>query len=173
MTLFAKFFKKNKVSQEQINRHFVFIEAPKACVVHAALLWGEGEWWPKDSVAQFQRQTNGGLQVGAQYLLMITKPLNIKFLLEVTKYDPQKFVERTFKSGMIVGCEWTKVEERSNGTRVDYELQYKIKGLFSKVLWNLFLKKMHENSIKTILACLKNHCLQTYQAQEQKKFNQG
>lgn len=160
--------KSQKDQPFQVNRHFVFVEAPIRIVGPEAEVWGEGEWWPKDSGVKVTRQTNGALAVGTRYLHSVNKPFVKDWISEVTKYVPGKLVERTFRGGLLEGFEAVTIEERSNGTRVDYELHYRVNGLVGKLLWLLIYRRKHDENIKKILEALKNYSLMQYQKQQGK-----
>jgi hypothetical protein len=77
-------------------------------------------------------------------------------------------IRRDFKTGIFKGYEVVRVGERSNGTRIDYELYYKIRGLVNKVLWSFIYRKKHDENIELILNALKDHVLGVYNRQQEK-----
>ncbi len=151
--------KKSPAKKLNLSRSFVFIEAPIELVGPEAIPWGESSWWPKDSVMQFRKTSAGELAVGATYDMRLLKPFPQVWKVEVTKFVPGLMVERTFKKGFFTGFEVVRAEERSNGTRVEYELHYTIPGPLNQILWNLMCSKLHDASITKILEALKQHCL--------------
>lgn len=152
----------------QANRHFVFVEAPIRIVGPEAEVWGEGPWWPQDSGVKVTRQTNGAVAVGTRYLHSVNKPLVKDWISEVTKHVPGRLVERTFRGGLLEGFEAVTVEERSNGTRVEYELHYRVNGLVGQILWSLIYRQKHDDNIKKILEALKQYCLTQHHNQQNK-----
>ena len=147
----------------QLNHHFVFVEAPVSIVAPEAEIWGEGAWWPQNTEVKITRITDGGMNVGTRYRHAVNKPFVKDWVSEVTKYVPGALVERTFQDGILEGFELIKIEERSNGTRVDYELHYRVNGLFKQLLWRLIYQRKHDENIRKILEAMKNYCLQQYQ----------
>jgi len=155
-----------KKSTVEVSRHFVFIEAPILSVGPEAMLWGEASWWPKSCVLRFTRLTPGDIAVGTVYQQQIVKKFfALKWQVAVTRFEPNRLIERTFQSGMLKGFEVVMVGERSNGTRVDYELHYEIRGLVNKILWPLFYKKKYGANIELVLSALKAYALQLAQAE--------
>lgn len=160
--------KKQASPKWDVNHHFIFIEVPIDIVAPEVVLWGESEWWPKKCLMRFTRESQGEIGVGTRYRQKIRKPLGHSWKVEVTKFIPDRLVERTFQTGMFQGYEVTKIEERSNGTRIDYELHYKIRGLLNKLLWPLCYRKQHDKNIKMILSALKDHVTKKHQEQQEK-----
>lgn len=163
-------FPKELTSEQQLNldRQFVFIEAPIDLVGPEALLWGEAAWWPKNSSMQFRKTSPGDLALGTTFD-MVYRPLNLTWKAEVLKFEPGTLVERTFRQGFFKGYELVRAEERSNGTRVEYELHYAFFNLFNMILWNFFGHRVHDANIKKCLSALKVHCLK----QAEKEGNLG
>lgn len=154
-----KDIKPKRATKLSENRQFVFIEAPIELVGPEVVLWGEASWWPKDSAMQFVKTSPGDVGVGTTFEMKLVKPIKHAWKAEVTRFIPGQLIERTFKTGPFKGYELVYAEERSNGTRVEYELHYTIPGPFDLLMWNLFCKKMHEASITKILEALKAFCM--------------
>jgi len=150
---------KPKKSGLTLDRHFVFIEAPVELVGPEAVLWGESAWWPKKSAMQFRKTSAGDLAVGATYEMRLVRPIPQAWQVEVTRYVPGHMVERMFKKGFFKGQEIVRAEERSNGTRVEYELHYAFSSPFHSLLWDLVCHKMHDANIMKNLEALKLHCM--------------
>ena len=161
--------KNHKKKKFQLNYHFVFIEVPFEFVAPEVMLWGEAQWWPKDFPVQYVRETQGEIQVGTCYKQKILKPVGLSWTVEVTKFVPNRLIERTFQKGILEGYEIVKVEERSNGARIDYELHYSLKGLINKILWPLVFEKHHDKNIEHLLLSLKNYMTQKFE----KKLDEG
>ena len=162
------FLSKGKGGQprEEVNYHFIFIEAQEQQVGAEVINWGESTWWPKDCYMRFIRKTPPGpLQVGTRFEQRVTwgSPLISGWLprwnVEVTKLIKDREIERTFLNGMFQGSETVYVEERYNGSKVIYEMRFRLVGFFNKLLWRLLFRKLHDKSIKRILAALNDYVL--------------
>lgn len=154
------------------NHHFVFIEAPIALVFPEIVSWGEAAWWPKKSDMKFVKKTEGDVAVGTRYVQKVKGAFAPHWVVEVSKIVPNKLIERTFKTGMFRGYEVVKLEERSNGTRVDYEMLYFINGFINKFMWSFKFKEKHDENLKLILATMQETIL-TKQKENQEKELEG
>ncbi len=148
--------------KECVKRHFIFIEVPVEIVAPEALPWGESAWWPKRCLMRYKRIHGDGIAVGTRYRLQIRKPLTPSWLVEITRLEDDRLVERTFRSGMFQGREILQVEERANGTRIEYTLFYRIRGLFNRILWPLLYRKQHDADLEMIFKALKDHVERKY-----------
>ena len=148
-------FKNPSPKKEQQNRHFIFIEALVEIISPEITLWGEASWWPKKSSMKFTRLTDQPVGVKTKYRQEVLLPLAPKWEAEVTRLIPNKEIERTFLNGMFKGKETVSLEERYNGTKVEYLMQYEVVGIFNKILWKLFFRKMHDQNIEMIFHALK------------------
>lgn len=166
MGVFSKFLKSknSSVKQDKLNRHFIFIEESADLIAAEIILWGEAFWWPKNSVMQFTRLTPGEIRVGTRYRQQVLLPFAPSWEVEVTKFDPQGEIERTFLSGMFKGKETVRLEERYNGTKVDYLMQYQIQGVVNKILWLMVFQKMHDQNLEMILKSLRDYIMKKKEA---------
>ena len=146
----------NRVKQ-RLNHHFILIEAPADLIVPEVILWGEAVWWPKNSSMKFTRLTPGEIQAGTKYRQKVLLPLAPTWEAEVTRLVPGKEIERTFLNGMFKGKETVTLEERYNGTKVEYVMHYEVLGILNRILWQLFFRKMHDRNIEMILKALQNY----------------
>ena len=126
---------KQREDSYSVNRHFVFLEVPVEAVGPQAMLWGEGEGWPKDCPMRFVKETEGETGVGTQFRMEIAGSKEPPWKVEIAHWDPNKFVQRIFLSGLFKGFEVLKIGERSNGTRVDYELYVSVRDPLKRALW--------------------------------------
>jgi len=133
--------------KQHINHHFIFIEAPVSIVGPQAVLWGEASWWPKDCLSIFTRLDEGQISEGTVYKQKIQKMFVPSWKVKITKLIPGNCIERTFLSGIFKGYELIKIGERANGTRIDYELHYRINGPIYRLVWPL-VRSSHDKSIK-------------------------
>lgn len=157
--LFQKWLKKTQHAPEKTNRHFLFLEAPVSIVGPLALHWNEGAWWPQTCDVEISKEGQDAMQVGTRYRQVLRGHKGKGWLVEVTQLVPGKLLERTFREGLFTGVEKIMLDERSNGTRVDYVLTYRVSGMLNQWLWNLFLEKKHDANIEMILKALKDYLL--------------
>ena len=153
------FLKFKKHSSPKLNHHFVFIEAAGDLIAPEAILWGEADWWPRRSLMKFTRLTSGEIQLGTRYRQKVLLPFAPKWEAEVTQLIPGKAIERTFLNGIFKGKETVSLEERYNGTKVEYAMRYEILGIGNQILWRLFFEKMHDRSIERIFKALQNYVM--------------
>ncbi|MCB9771276.1 MAG: hypothetical protein H6754_01805 [Candidatus Omnitrophica bacterium] len=152
----ASIFPRKAKSKDTILHEFMFLEAPIEAVSAELIAWGESTWWPQDSLWKYIRQTDGPVAVGTQYVIKINKKSAPDWAAEVTQLLPNRVIERTFTKGLFKGFERIMMEERANGTRVDYELHFQIRGPLNLILWPLVLRKQYVSTIKTTLDALRN-----------------
>ncbi len=158
--LFESIFKAKNKTKEKVNHHFVLIEeVPLAMVGQEIILWGEASWWPKKSLMKFTRLTRGEIAVGTRYEQKVLLPFAPHWEVEVTKIIPGKEIERTFLNGMFQGNESVQLEERYNGIKVSYSMQFQIQGWFNNVMWYLVFQKLHDKNIIMILTALHDYIL--------------
>ena len=143
--------------KQRLNRHFILIEAPADLIGPEAILWGEALWWPKNSSMKFTRLTHGEIQVGTKYRQEVLLPFAPKWEVEVTRLVLGKEIERTFLNGMFKGKEAVTLEERYNGTKVEYTMHYEVLGILNQILWQFLFQKMHNQNIERILKSLQNY----------------
>ena len=155
-------------SKDWVIHQFMFLEAPVEVVSAEVTTWGEASWWPKDCLWKYTRQTDGDIRVGTQYVIKINKPSAPDWKAEVTQLLPSRLIERTFTKGMFKGFERVILEEKSNGTRIDYELHFQLRGLVNILLWPFFLKKQYVATIKKVLEALKQYILAEAKRQHNK-----
>ncbi len=146
-------------SSFSVIHQFLFIEAPIEVVSEELIRWGESTWWPKDCLWKYVRQTDGEIRVGTEYLIKINKPSAADWSAQVSQLLPNRLVERSFTKGLFKGFERIMLEERANGTRIDYELHFKIRGLLNIFLWPFVLRSQYTNTIKKILTALKDYLI--------------
>ncbi len=148
--------RQNKTQQR--NHHFVFIEAPLDIVAPEIVLWGEASWWPKTCTMKFIRTADDEIKVGTRLRQKVLLPLAPSWDVKITKLTPGVEIERTFLNGFLEGFEKVTLEERVNGIRVDYTMEYRIQGSWNNALWVFAFEKMHDNNLEIILLALKKFC---------------
>jgi len=150
-------FKKPPAQKQKLNHHFILIEAPADLIAPEVILWGEALWWPKNSSMQFIRLTPTEIQVGTKYRQKVLLPLAPMWEAEVTGLIPGKEIERTFLNGIFKGTETVTLEERYNGTKVEYAMHYEVLGILNQILWQLFFQRLHDQNIEMILKALQDY----------------
>ncbi len=143
-------------SSFSVIHQFLFLEVPIQAVSDQLMIWGESSWWPKDCLWKYIRQTDGEIRVGTEYVIKINKPSAADWSVQVTQLLPNRLIERTFTKGLFKGFERIMLEERANGTRIDYELHFKIRGLLNIFLWP-FVRRQYIQTINKVLTSLKNY----------------
>jgi|GEM_PF-1517394 len=151
-----------KKIKEKIIHHFVFVEVPIEVVWPEVSLWGQAEWWPKKSAIKIIPIGSGDLEIGSKFRYKIQGLLLPSWQAEVTQLVPENLIERTFLNGPLKGYESVKLEWRYNGTRLDYELHYRARGLIYKIIWPLLEKKIYNVSVKQVLEALRNYVVDKY-----------
>ncbi len=155
--LIIKNMKRNNESLS--NHHFIFIEEPIGIVWPEVVLWGESTWWPKACQMKFRRLSTGEIQVGTKFEMRVTAPFTKPWQAEVIRLIPDVVIERAFLDGMFIGKEYVLVEPRSNGTRVDYVMEFKLNGFLNQILWPIIFERLHNKNIQMILQALKEFCI--------------
>ena len=160
--------KKEKKSAEKIQVHFVFVEEPLDKVAPSIMGWEESPWWPKKSGLTVTRKTPGPIQLGTvwEYKLPFLKAWTV----EVAHFTPNRVWASTFKSGILQGAEAVRIEERANGTKIEYQIRYQVKGLLNRFLWMLLGERPHNNAIKKILSAFRDHVIQKSKQEQEKRF---
>ena len=143
----------------QLNHHFILVDAAKELVAPQAILWGEALWWPKNSSMKFTRLTPGDIRVGTRYRQEVLLPFAPSWEVEVTGLITDHEIERTFLNGIFKGKETVSVQECSNVTKVDYRLQYQLRGFINTILWPMVFARMHDQNIKMILKALQEYIM--------------
>ncbi|MFA5260699.1 MAG: hypothetical protein WC450_05670 [Candidatus Omnitrophota bacterium] len=159
-------FKKSKMSVPKkglkVIQLFTFIEIPVSQMTEGILLWGESDWWPASGSLNFLKTTAGDVALGTRYDFKLNGFMAPAGVSEITQYEPRQIMERTFRRGFFAGYEVLQISERSNGTRIDYEMHYQVAGFVPYLLWNLLYKKKYVRAIELLLDALKQHVIKHY-----------
>lgn len=165
MSLLSLFKRWGRSKKESQNHHFVLIEAPEKIVGPEIILWGEASWWPPKCSMRFTRKTISKLAIGAEYEQRVV-PVGPHWDVRVTKLIPDREIERTFLNGMFRGKESVSIEGRYNGTKVNYLMQFEVKGPINSILWGLVYRRLHDKNIELILSALKDYALRKMRTTE-------
>ncbi len=147
----------NRNTKRDRLRLFVFIEAPLEKVAAEIFRWDKSAWWPRESVLRYIPETPGGMKEGSRYTVKMLIPLADDLKVEVTNMNPKNGLVMEFNEGMLEGNELIILEGRYNGTRVNYILDYTVKGLLRSFIWNVFVKSRYLQSMKNILEHMKRY----------------
>lgn len=151
------------------NRHEVIIAPVRSRtsdnVVNMAfreiVLWGESSWWPKKCLMKFVRLENSPIQKGTIYRQKVLLPFAPSWCAVVSDIVENKSISRKFLDGFLDGQETVSIDKLNNlgkgGVKVQYLMDYKVKGFVNKILWRLFFNKMHDRNIRLILERLKEY----------------
>lgn len=71
-------------------------------------------------------------------------------------------ITRVFSDGMFEGGETVSVIRREGAVEVVYEMCYRIKGIFNRLMWRLIFNKLHDQNIEMILRNLKIYLEQNH-----------
>src|SRR5262249_41993003 len=161
----------SKKPADKVEVHFVFVEASVEKVAAEIMKWEESSWWPKDSGITVVRSPAGPVQMGTIFQYRLAKSFLKGWTAEVTSLSPNRFLASTFKSGLLQGAEAINIEERANGTKVEYEIHYQVKGtIVNQLLWTLLGERPHREAIKKILAAFRNYMIEKSKTDQDKKF---
>lgn len=141
------------------NRHAIFIAAAAPKVFKQVVLWGEAEWWPKNSLMRFVRKSGGEIKVGTIYRQQVRLPFGPQWDVRVSEIIPDRKVGRKFLNGIFKGKEWVEVKTQSSGSRVDYVMAYEINGAINNLLWKIFFQRLHDRNLELILKSMRDYFL--------------
>lgn len=97
------------------------------------------------------------IQKGTIYRQKVLLPFAPSWLTIVTEIIEKKSISRKFLNGLLEGQETISVSPCDERLKVEYLMNYKIKGRLNNFLWRLFFNKMHDNNIRLILDNLKEY----------------
>ncbi len=152
-----------------INSHTVIINADIEKVFQQVLLWGEAEWWPKDSLMRYTRLSNfpsplagegkgeGVVQVGARYHQKVLLPFAPEWDMEVVSITPNKEVKRRFLNGIFSGTDSVILEPKKEGVEVKALMDFDVNGYFNKLAWRFVFERMHDENLEKILKAMKGY----------------
>ena len=136
------------------NRHAILVSCRLSEAIPEIIRWGEAPWWPKNSLMRFVRQDQGSVRPGARYRQDVLLPLAPSWDVEVERITAES-ITRRFLNGMFEGGETVSLKENASGIEVDYVMNYRVKGTFNRILWNLIFCRLHDANIEAILSSLK------------------
>lgn len=135
----------------------IAINAGYDSVFNELLLWGQSRWWPKNSLMRLEN-LSGEIKEKTLYLQKVGLPFAPSWHTRNEVVDKDKlYIKRTFLDGMFEGYEELSVLKSKDVSEAVYNFDYKIKGVFNKLMWKLVFKKLHIRNIDLILESLKKH----------------
>ncbi|MBL7130208.1 MAG: hypothetical protein ISS45_02180 [Candidatus Omnitrophica bacterium] len=142
----------------QDNRHEVVIDTKdREKVFRQIVLWGEASWWPRNCSMKFIRLGDATIQKGTMYRQKVLLPFAPIWLSRVSEIIENTSISRRYIEGLINGQETVSVIPHDDKLKVEYKLNYKIRGRINAIFWNICFRAMHDKNIKLILNSLKNH----------------
>ncbi len=157
------------VSKEdgRVIHHFIFVEVPMETVWPEALKWGGGEWWPKNAAVKIVPVDGQDVRVGSKFIYKMFYFFAPQWEAEVTQFVPERLIERNFLSGPFQGKETISAEWRYNGTRIDYELHYRLNNPVHKIFWPLWGEKAFNAAMKRAIDALKTYTIAKHTQQQE------
>ncbi|MFH1692266.1 MAG: hypothetical protein ABIC68_06875 [Candidatus Omnitrophota bacterium] len=140
----------------RVNKHSIIVASSPSEAFVEIVRWGEASWWPKASLMSFKRQTQGEIREGTVYRQKVMLPFAPSWNAEVKKLTDSS-ITRMFFDGMFEGCETVGMAARADGLEIVYEMHYRLKGVFNRLMWSLIFNKLHDQNIEMILRNLKEY----------------
>lgn len=142
----------------QENRHQVLINTKDTGrVFEQIILWGEASWWPKNCRMKFMRIGNSPVQIGTMYYQKVLLPFAPRWLALVTDISKNKSISRRFLDGLLDAEETVSISQDQDKLKLEYFMNYRIKGYLNNALWKVFFHHMHDRNIELILNNLKKY----------------
>lgn len=142
----------------QSNRHEVMVNSGDVNkAFREIVLWGEATWWPNSCRVVFIPMDRSPIQVGTQYKQKVLLPFAPSWLFLVKDIKTNKSITRKLHKGFLDAEELISIIPEKNRLKIQYDMEYKVKGRLYRILWKLFLKKMHDENINLILGNLKRY----------------
>ena len=164
------FSKKAKKPANKTQVQFVFIEESVGKVGSAMMKWQDLTWWPKKPGIKIKCKMPGPIEVGKVLQYKLTQPLLSGWTAEVVDFVPNRKLESTFKSGLLQGIETIQIEERANGTKLEYRMDYQVKGFLNKIFWAIWGERAHANAIKKILEAFRDYVLREARQEQERRY---
>ncbi|MBU1121293.1 MAG: hypothetical protein ABIH71_06740 [Candidatus Omnitrophota bacterium] len=139
-----------------VNEHSIEITTSKERVFKEVVLWGESQWWPKDSLTQFVN-LRSEIDIGTVYLQKVKLTLAPRWHVKITDIKDLEYIRRDFLDGMFEGYEVVSVESCGDNVSVRYKMNYTVRGFFNKFMWKSIFEKLHNQNITNILINMKQY----------------
>jgi hypothetical protein len=142
----------------QENRHEVIIDTKdRQEVFRQIVLWGEASWWPRSCLMKFTRLNGAEIQKGTMYRQKVMLPFAPSWLTRVSEVIEGTSISRSYLDGLIDGEEAVKIVPLGDKLKIEYCLNFGIRGRVKSFLWNICLRAIHDKNIKFILNNLKDY----------------
>lgn len=140
------------------NRHEIIINtSDQKKAFDQIVLWGEAPWWPKQCLMKFTKIGDVSVQKGTMYHQRVNVPFGPRWLSLVTDVVENASISRKYLEGFIDGEETLRLVPSDGTTKIEYVLEYTIRGRFYTVAWKACLEALHDRNIKRILEQLKHY----------------
>lgn len=138
------------------NAHSVVVCSERQELLNEIIRWGEASWWPENSLMRFEKQDKSEVHEGTRYKQKVLLPFAPCWDVEVDEIT-ESGIRRSFLNGMFEGYETVSIKPCSSGLKVEYVMNYMVRGLLNKVLWQLVFERLHNKNIRAILDNLKSY----------------
>lgn len=106
---------------------------------------------------KFTRIGNRNVQKGTLYRQKVLFPFAPSWFALVTEIVGNKSISRRFLDGLLDGEETVSIAEHGDKLKVQYFMNYRIRGFINNILWKVCFSKMHDSNIGLILNRLKDY----------------
>jgi len=126
-------------------------------IFNELLAWGQSRWWPENSLMRFDN-LSGPIGEKTLYRQKIKFPFAPSWHTKNESVDKSKLcIKRVFLDGLFEGYEEIKISKDKLTPEVIYSFNYRVKGVFNKLMWKVLFKKLHVRNINMILQALKDY----------------
>ena len=135
----------------------IIIDAPADMVMQQAVLWGQSEWWPQDSLMRIEK-ISSFKGVGTRYLQKVKLPNGPRWHTK-TSIIEDGYIKRVFLNGMFYrGFEEINIYPQSGSVRLEYAFCFeRINGKLNRLLWNAIFLRLHKKHVDKALLALKKY----------------
>jgi len=142
----------------QSNKHEILVNSGDVNkAFREIVLWGEATWWPSNCKVVFIPLDRSPIQVGTQYRQKVLIPFAPSWFSLVKDIKDNQSITRKLHKGFLDAEEVISIIPKENSLKIKYHMEYRVKGRLYRILWKLFLHKMHNKNISLILGNLKIH----------------
>lgn len=121
------------------------------------VLWGQASWWPSNCIMKFEKIGDKPVQKGTLYHQRVKAVFGPRWRSLVTDIIENSSISRRYCEGFIEGEETVRLLPFGAKTKVEYALDYTIRGRLHAVAWKACLEALHNRNIKLVLQHLKSY----------------